>query len=250
MSIAGATHPRLAPRAQPLALLFAALVAVDLFFVALHLVHVQTDWLPGVNFSIERDIGYAERFQYLQMLSLAAGLSWLATRWREWTLAAWAGLFGYLVFDDALQLHERIGRRIAAYLDFPDALGLQAKDFGEMSAALLVGMVLLPPLIAGYFRAAPRTRAVARDLTVLLAALLTFGIGIDMLHSAAADTVLNTPIALVEDGGEMLVMSAGLCYLLQWLRAEAPGEVPFRPGRALAMLSRSTTSATPLHRES
>jgi hypothetical protein len=239
------TPPR---RRHPLGRLFAVLLAVDLMFVALHLVHLHTDRLPGVNFSIERDAGYAERFQYLQMLALASGLAWLALKWRQWGLAAWAGLFCYLVFDDALQLHERLGRRIAAMLGYPDALGLQAKDFGELSAALLVGLALLPPLIVGHALASPRARTVARDLCVLLAGLLAFGIGIDMLHSAMAHTVLNTPIALLEDGGEMLVMSIAVCYLAQWLLRPAANDVGFRPWCSLRLPTPPTGPATPPRR--
>lgn len=248
MQLARAT-PLTSPRRRfSPGLLFALLLAADLVFVALHLVHLHTDRLPGVNFSIERDAGYAERFQYLQMLALAGGLAWLALKWREWGLAGWAGLFCYLVFDDALQLHERAGRRIAALLDYPDALGLQAKDFGEMSAALLVGVVLLPPLIAGHALARPRARALARDLCVLLAGLLAFGIGVDMLHSAMAQSALNTPIALLEDGGEMLVMSVAVCYLAQWLLRPAANDVGFRPWRSLRLPTRPAGPATPPRR--
>lgn len=213
----------------PLKRLLWTLLALDFAFMGVHLVHMHGTWLSGINFSIKRDGGYAERFQYLQLLALGTMLLWLFAHMRRLVLLLWAGLFVYLACDDALRLHERAGARIADAWAYPDALGLRARDWGELSAALAAGLVAVPLLVTAWRRAFGPARMIARDLSLLLAALLSCAIGVDMLQVAWADSWLGTPLVLLEDGGEMVVTSVAVYYVLQWAVAPRNQAVPFRP---------------------
>lgn len=195
--------------------LLIGLLTVDLFFVVLHLVHLHTPMLDADAFSIEFDRGYAEMFQYLKAAGICTLLAWLFLRHRAAVLFAWVGVYGYLLADDMLRVHERGGRRIAEWLNYPASFGLQPKDLGELTVAALVGAMVLPALLLGYWRATPKTRRIAEDLFLLLLALLFFGIGVDMVHAWVAHTPLNDWVGMIEDGGEMAALSATLAYLVQ-----------------------------------
>ncbi|MCM5681152.1 hypothetical protein M8A51_16620 [Schlegelella sp. S2-27] len=206
-----------------------ALLVFDFAFMGAHLVHTHGTWLSSVNFSIKRDGGYAERFQYLQLLALGTMLLWLFAHMRRLVLLLWAGLFLYLACDDALRLHERAGLHIAETLEYADALSLRARDWGELTVALAMSLVAGPLLIGAWHRATGPARLIARDLALLAAALLTCAIGVDMLQVVWTGSWLGTPLALLEDGGEMVVASTAVYYVLQWAVSPRATAVAFRP---------------------
>ena len=67
-------------------------------------------------------------------------------------LLAWSGFFGFLMLDDALQLHERIGLWLGRRLGLPAVGGLRPDDFGEILVAGTVGASLLLVLVLAWRR--------------------------------------------------------------------------------------------------
>jgi hypothetical protein len=190
-----------------------ALVACDLGFVLLHIANKLVPW-SDARFDLTYERGHPEAFQHLKEAGVSMLLFVLAWRARVALHAAWALLFLYLLLDDALQVHERVGGRIALRAGFVSAMRLRAQDFGELAVSLAVGSLFFA-LIASLYRRAPGSaRAATHGLAVLLAALVFFGIVIDLAHIA----VPIVGFSMVEDGGEMLVMSALLAYALHLVR--------------------------------
>lgn len=197
---------------EPGALSFLLLLLVaDCAFFALHFVQ-HAFALETSMFSLNRDRGYPELFQYIKEMWVALLFLAVACRTRTAGYLPWALLFVYLLFDDALSLHERIGQDIVVALDLQPSIALRAQDFGELAVSAVVAAVFLVPLGLAYRHGTPNFRQASLSLLLLLSLLAFFGIFFDMLHVAAgARFGLAREFIVAEDGGEMLAMS-----LLTW----------------------------------
>jgi hypothetical protein len=207
------------------------LLAGDLLFVLLHLLYLASPVLGYFGdsvFSLEKDRSFAEVFQYVKTYWLALLLVWLAWQRRHLGYAVWAGLFGFLLLDDAIMIHERVGEALGAQLALPGLGGVRGQDLGELiflgAVAVFFALTLVPALVWG--------GTVFRRHSLLLAGIVVFlaapGVGIDFLHMAVGrETALGTFLGMVEDGGEMVVMSVGL-YLVLHLTVHAAAAKPVR----------------------
>jgi hypothetical protein len=206
--------------------LLAWLLGVDGVFIAIHIVHLATPYLPDLQFSIERERGFAELFQYAKELGVVIlmVMLWRRTRWLS--AAAWALVFLYLLLDDAISIHELGGDIAYRHLGFGDALGLRALDFGELLINGLAGVVVLAILGIGYRRGSADERAITRDLGLLVGILLAFGVGLDMIHSLIVAYGPRVVVGSLEDGGEMVTMSVIVWYALTVL---GRGGAPLQP---------------------
>lgn len=233
-----AAHDRDPAVRTPLIVL-AVLIGLDLTFIGLHLVHAWTGLLPSSRWSIERDRGFAELLQYAKFagVCLALGQVYLKTRMRS--LFAWIAVFVVLLLDDSVRLHERAGLGLVAWLQIPGFGALRGRDIGELILASVAFVLVAPPLALGCLRGSPRSRALCADLAVLLAGLVACGIGVDVIHRLASASSLNLLAGVIEDGGEMLVLSLTCFYVMQWVSAHSLEDltVRFKPGARLAALA-------------
>ena len=94
------------------------LLTADTIFIILHIIHTYTDYLGNSNFSIQKDRGYAEIFQYIKEFCIALLLLYLAIKRRNLLYLSWSALFGYVLLDDFLKIHERAGVRASVYFNF------------------------------------------------------------------------------------------------------------------------------------
>lgn len=207
------------------------LVLIDGLFMGFHALHVWSPWLKSGSFSIELDGGRAEQFQYIKQIWLCAalGLLWIVTRGRSFLV--WALFFFFLLLDDALQLHETLGVKISAALDLGPAFGLRPDDFGELIFAGAVGGSLL--LFVAYIMrvGSDQARQLSADLMCFVGALAVFGVLIDTLHTI---TYFRWPaiapaLALIEDGGEMIVVSCIAAYAFDALNHRGELRIPVWP---------------------
>lgn len=212
-------------------IVLAVLMGGDLLFIALHLVHLQTSLLPSSRWSIAQDHGFAEMFQYLEYLGMCVALGRLFVTTRLRVMLCWMAVFGFLLLDDIGRMHERFGLAFAASTHLPALGSLRARDIGEVVFALLAGLVVLPLVVFGWLRGARPARAISTDLALLLVALASCGVGADFVHRLLAVTSMDVIAGLVEDGGEMFVLSIACAYISQWMT----GQVRFRPARLLGL---------------
>ena len=180
--------------------------------------------LPEPAFSLAADRGYAELFQYLKALTIAVSFIAMAWQTREGLYGAWAVLFVYVLCDDAMEIHESAGRALSTHWDYDSAFGLRAVDLGELTVSALAGIPLLGLITYFYRRSSHRARDASKDLVLLLAILVFFGIVVDMVHSLVEDLALQG-LTIIEDSGEMVSMSliAGYAVQLRRRHVHAPG---------------------------
>ncbi|HEX5538211.1 MAG TPA: hypothetical protein VFX01_00355 [Methylophilaceae bacterium] len=188
------------------------LLATDLVYIGLHLAHVYTPYLPRSLYSVEQDKGYAEFFEYTKEFWIIILLTLLFIKEATLTNFSWLMVFVYVLFDDSLQIHENFGALVSSALAFAAELGLRAQDWGELFVTGLMGILLLTPVAIGYMRADARARTHTIMLSLLLGMLVFFGVFVDMMHSFFD---ANAVLGLIEDGGEMVSVSAILAYVYQ-----------------------------------
>lgn len=203
--------------------LLLSLLAVDVVFVSLHFLHLK-GFVIGDVFSLERDRGYSEFFQYAKLLLIAVLLFSLLRKTKAAGYALWSLLFFYLLLDDAFSLHETLGGYVASSFAYVPAFGLRAQDFGELTVSFFVAVVFLVPIALLCRRGFDEFRQASKHLVVLLVALAFFGIFVDMLHVAIdMHWKITFLLGVVEDGGEMLVISLMACYV--FLLNDSDGDV-------------------------
>lgn len=192
------------------------LLCGDIAFIAIHIGNAVAKLSGSGNdmLSIETDGGYPEIYQYLKFFWLAVLLTRLSAKRRETSYLAWALLFTYLLLDDSLAIHERIGSLIAANLNFAPPLGLRLQDLGELAVSATAGIILLPLLVLAYKNGSAMFRRFSQDMAILFSILLLFGVGVDMLHSAIKlGREVGFILGTLEDSGEMLAVSLMLWYV-------------------------------------
>ena len=185
-------------------------ILTDIVFVALNVLYELHPAVTDPALQIAQDRGYSEIFQYIKEFWIAGTLMFFAWRRRSALYLAWSGLFFYLLLDDSLRIHENWSK--APY--FPSLFGLNSHASGEIIIAAAVGISFLGLIAIAYRSAPPFERTVSKFLTWLLFSLAFLGVFIDGLHSIIQVTLLDPIFTTLEDGGEMLVMSLTLSFIL------------------------------------
>jgi hypothetical protein len=171
--------------------------------------------LHDERFSISQERGFGEWFQYAQTTTATALLVLLAVRARALVLLTWAAIMAYVALDDSLQLHERAGVTVGGWLGVTEAVGLAAEELGQLIYQGSLGLVVVPLLVYSHFRATGPARKISVGLFLLGAAFVGCSIVADNLGLLLGVQPLN----LLEDGGELLVMSVTVWFLWLWLEA-------------------------------
>jgi len=188
------------------------LVVADCGFIFLHILLI-TGVLDSPLLSLGHDRGYSEIFQYIKEFWIIALLLIVLTKTRTTGYGVWALLFLYLLLDDALQLHETFGVYLANRIDLNSIVGLRIQDFGELAISATAAALLLMSLILPYLRGAPAFRQTTKHLLLLILSLAFFGVFVDMLHVMFRSWNIAAFLEVVEEGGEMLVVSVIVWYV-------------------------------------
>lgn len=186
----------------------------DAAFTLLHLINVETGWLRGNRISLEDDGGPAEIFQYLKEFWIVVCMVVAFVSTRHLAYLSWAFVFLFLLADDAGKIHEGVGGWLAERYDLPAPFGLRSKDTGEVLFAGAIGLAILALVGLAVRHGTEQCRRISRDLGLLIIVLAVVGILVDVLHTIAyfERSLLAQVLLVVEDGGEMFVMSALTAY--------------------------------------
>lgn len=187
--------------------LLCLLLATDFIFILLHLVHAYTDFISNPSFSLIQERGYAEIFQYVKEYWIVLSLGILLIKNYSYLYLGWFLLFIYILLDDSLEIHEKLGVVLSNKLAFLPWFNLRAVDFGELVVSVLFGLFFLSFITTAYRFSDRISREMSRALIVMLFALAIFGIVFDMIHIAVKSPLLEPILGLLEDGGEQVVMS-------------------------------------------
>ena len=93
-------------------------------------------------------------------------------------------------------------------------LEVRAVEVAELFSVAPLLLALLTAVLVYFLREGPAVRRVAATLGLLLGVLLFFGGVMDVIDRIATTRGSNLagPLSLLEDGGEMVTMSATLAY--------------------------------------
>ena len=192
------------------------LLAADFAYIILHILYKTTTLLNSSYFSLKRDLGYSEFFQYAKFLWIIMLLIYVVKVTGTRGFLSWGAVFLYFLLDDAFQIHEDIGERIAGALDFVPLFNLRLQDIGEAAVYAFAALLLMPVVALAYERGSRLFRGISKDILFLLLILICFGFFVDMAEIAADQGVfVEETLGLVDDGGEMLVTSALFWYVFR-----------------------------------
>lgn len=181
------------------------LVTIDLVLIGFYISMSATGRPGGFVFDIGADRSYGEFLQYVKDLWAIVLLAVIARQRRAGVYAAWIIVVAYLLVDDAFLLHERGGVLIG---DLVSGAPSWAAHAGELVIVGSAGLVLAIVVALAHRRAAAADRAVSTVLIVLFAALIFFGVVVDGLpHLLFSGATMPAAVTVVEDGGEMIVLS-------------------------------------------
>lgn len=226
------------PYQNQFGLLLTALLAVDALFIGLYVArdflldaHLNIGYLASDRWLIERDRGFPEFFQYFKAIFAATLLLGLAARYRSAVYTAWGLVFSYVLIDDAFELHEAFGHLLLATLELPVVPGVGGYLYVEALLWGVVGSLLAG--VAGYGRLRNHAgRRLSRQLACLFALFFLFAGVADAAH-AYVDTLSTRPsyllgaVTILEDGGEMVVLSVTAAWAYRHASATLP-RVPRR----------------------
>ncbi|MBW6466103.1 MAG: hypothetical protein K0B06_06335 [Brevefilum sp.] len=187
--------------------LLVLLLITDLAFIILHSLNLYTGLLNSSLYLLTRDRGYAEFFQYTKELWIAVLFLILGIKKKQAIYYVFSLLFLYLLIDDSFEVHENLGRFIAKMFNIQPWLGLRAVDFGELMVSAVFGLLFLTALILFFTLSDTLTRRVALYMALFLVVLAFFGVVMDMVAVIVDDLGTTKVLEMIEEGGEMLVMS-------------------------------------------
>ena len=173
----------------------------------------------GGMLDVRSNGGIPEWFQYFKEGGLATLLYLTFRHTHRRIFLGWACLFGFMLIDDALRYHERIGALIGqlpGMAQLAATIEVRAVDVGEIVSLFPVLFVFLAFLAWPYLRERADGRSVVHRFGLLLAALVAVGGVMDLVDSIAVTrgSDLVQLLSLVEDGGEMVVFSLTYAYAL------------------------------------
>ena len=197
--------------------LFWCLLAVDIGFLLIHL-----SWrylgVPATHlYSIGIDLSHPEFYQYTKEAWIALVLLLTFVHLRRALFLAFSVLYAYLLFDDAIAIHELVGEMLVVALGIPGAMipgvgEVRGQDFAELLAVAIVAVPAFAAIAWSYFHANPEQQEFARGLVVLTGVLAFFGVVVDFFVHAYAGHLLF----FIEDGGEMIAVSAILWFVFRY----------------------------------
>ncbi|MEO0771177.1 MAG: hypothetical protein AAFY72_17435 [Cyanobacteria bacterium J06649_4] len=186
-------------------------LVTDIAFVALNMLYEFHPSITDSALKITQDRGYAEVFQYIKEFWIAGTLALIFFRTRSLLFLGWSALFFYLLLDDSLRIHENWSK--APY--FPALFGLGSNASGELIISLCVGLFFLIWIAAAYKNTRNGASKAASKALIWMLFLLGFaGVFIDAVHIIVQIPFLDPILTVLEDGGEMLVMSLILSFVL------------------------------------
>lgn len=167
--------------------------------------HVVAD--SGASYArIDVDHSVPELYQYVKFLVASAALGQAFVRSKRWTPAVWSVGFALAFLDDVLRIHERGGNVLAPLFAQLTDGAVVGREPGEVlilvTAVAVMGFLML--VARNHDSAWGWEEARLAQAGVVL---LVVGAVIDLVGASVRTSALKTALTLVEDGGEMIVVS-------------------------------------------
>ena len=168
-----------------------------------------------------------ETWGYIKEASIICLAAYAFKKAKEFFYAAYAVLFVSVLADDFLGLHEAI----AEWLSNPSLLG----KYGDLPAALLISGVPLALTAFGFFKLEIGRKLPGLMLLAGFGLMAFFAVVVDNLHELLIGSQhLQTASSFVEDGGELVSLTAILAVWMAYMRSIVPQKSAARPQAAVA----------------
>ncbi|MCF2905705.1 hypothetical protein L0666_11965 [Octadecabacter sp. CECT 8868] len=194
--------------------LLVVLLAFDVLLIVLSVIWRNPDQLAGKSaFALGPPWSIPSIYIYLKWVVASLVLAIAARKHGEKWLGLAALVFLILLIDDSGEIHESIGRAIGPLLPFENAYYLRAQDYASLIGMALLAFLVFGTLALSHQSSPPKARIWPRRLVYLILSLAFFGVVMDLLHGIVRQSGrggswnLLEVVAILEDGGEMMVAS-------------------------------------------
>lgn len=201
---------------KPHGQLLCALLATDFAFFVLHMSHSLTGIPADGGVAISRARGYPETLQYFKFFWTGLLFAFLWLRRHRLSYLLFGAAFGYLLVDDANELHENFGIWFDRAYPNMSILSATPDHVGEAIALAVCGSLVLAALVIGYLRLPRDEKPLLKPVLWLLGCFAFFVFIVDAIHAPFYGYRWYTDrmFQFVEEGGEMITMSLILAYVL------------------------------------
>jgi hypothetical protein len=194
-------------------LLILLLLCADFVFIVLHIIIEIFDPRPSLC-NISGICAYMNVYHLIKLFCVIILFGYIFVRTKCFSYASWLLMFTFFFFDDALLLHQSIGDHLANILDayLSPGFGLPPRFF-ELAVLAITGLVLLIIVAWTYLYGSRTFKKISTDMLLFIAALVFFGLIVDVAEVLKLGTVIESGLGFVEDGGELVVDSLIVWYV-------------------------------------
>ena len=203
--------------------LFSTIIVINLILIVIHLFHTYNNVPASDFFDLEVDHSLSEFFIYIQELGIVILLFWMYKKYDNLLYLAWLLIFSYILIDDSLLLHERIGVWMVDQFNVENNFGVRGRDITEVIVQLIFGVPLIGfAAWAHFFKGDRLAKRISIVLAVFLLVLIGFAVVLDWFHVKIMILYLKPILGTIEDGGEIFIITAILWYVYrQWQNMES-----------------------------
>ena len=194
-------------------LLLLLLLSADSVFIVFHIVIRIFDPNPSLC-NISGICAYMHSYHLIKLFWIIILFGYVLKLTKCSSYVSWILVFTYFLFDDALLIHQNVGSHVADIFDvhLPYNLNLPPRYF-ELSVLAFAGIILLAIVAWTYFHSSRTFRKISIDMLLFIAALVFFGLIVDLAEAAKLEPAAIFGLGFVEDGGELVVDSLILWYV-------------------------------------
>jgi len=204
-------------------LFFSMLLLTDVIFIFIniffYIYDIRFKNILTSMLNLEQDLSIPEFFQYNKFLWSAFICLLLSFR-RNYVLFFLISFdFIILLVDDAMSLHEKIGKVLSKQFHVVPIAGLRLQDYGEVVFSMVTAYFVFLLLTVAYIFSNKQVRSQILNIGLLVIVLGFFGVVIDTLHVIVSangqSNAVGFALAVIEDGGEMIVATIMLSYVFK-----------------------------------
>lgn len=206
---------KIKPQSTGLIVLF-FMLATDVAFIAVHLLHCFHKKLGEASpLLLDTGYGYPESFQFLKYTIILILLGTFIAKKKWFSFIPLLFLFILLFLDDVLQWHRLFGNAMYQFFHLEGRWSFSGANLGYMLYTVVLGIFCLLLILIGVQKSSKRLKGYYRIIFFLLSALFLFGFGVDVLNQAISYHYGKLCFfTVIEEGGEMIVLSLLVWYLV------------------------------------
>ncbi|MEM9777185.1 MAG: hypothetical protein AAF902_21580, partial [Chloroflexota bacterium] len=165
----------------------------------------------------------SEFFIYIQELGIVIILYWMYKKFDNRLYFAWLLIFTYILLDDSLLLHERIGVWMVDQFGVENNFGVRGRDITEVIVQIIFGVPLVSYMAYTHITNKDSlANRISIILFISLIILVAFAIVLDWFHVRIMILYLKPILGTIEDGGELFIVTGILWYVYrQWQNIES-----------------------------